>query len=331
MPVIQLLWVNTHIYFFLGPLIFLLFFIGEWFKNSSFPKNFLITGLTVGLVNFINPFGWQGVLYPFSVLQNYGYSIVENQGPFFLRAWSYPWLTTYALLAGVVFAAASFLLNYRNFRDNIFGFLLFLAAAILSFKMIRNYPIFALTMIPISMKNFWEATRTLTFYDISQNVRVSSNSSRTGLFLTLLILILVFSVMTNQVYEEARFGRKFGLDVPSGAKAAVDFVRENNLRGPVFNNFDVGSFLIWKLPEEKVFIDGRPEAYPAEFIQNVYIPMQEEPELWDKYSKEYGINYVFWLYSDITPWSQKFVSSILQNSSWPLVYRDNLVMIFVKK
>lgn len=326
LPIVQLLWVNTHIYFFLGPLIFLLFFMTRGVLILNDRLKLIPVGLLIFLVNFLNPFGWQGAFYPFFVLNDYGYSIIENQGPFFLKAWSYPWLTTYALFIGIVFGVISFLLNLKNFRKNIFEFLLFIASIILALKMIRNYPIFALTMLPVSLKNFYEAKYGREGKSATPILN-HMNYNWSFAFLAFLI-ILIFSVSGNQIYEEARFGRKFGLDVPVGTQAAVDFVRENKLPGPIFNNFDVGSFLIWKLPEEKVFIDGRPEAYPADFIQNIYIPMQEEPELWEKYSKEYGINYVFWLYTDITPWSQKFVQSMLSNPDWPLVYRNDSVMIF---
>jgi len=318
LPVIQLIWVNTHIYFFLGPLIFLLFSAGRGLLVKSDRFLLILVGFLIFMVNLINPFGWQGTLYPLLAFQNYGYSIVENQGPFFLKVWGYPWLTTYALFLGIIFVALSFLFNLKNLGKNTFEFSLFMVAVILSFKMIRNYPIFAMSLLPISIKNFYESG-------------IEIKNFKNLFSLAVLVVIFIFAAMTNQIYKEAGLGRRFGLLVPSGVQAAVDFVRENNLRGPIFNNFDVGSFLIWKLPKEKVFIDGRPEAYPADFIQNVYIPMQEEPEMWEKYSKEYGINYVFWLYTDITPWSQKFVSFMIQNPDWPLAYRDGSVMIFVRK
>lgn len=59
--------------------------------------------------------------------------------------------------------------------------------------------------------------------------------------------------------------------------------------------------------------------------------MQENPELWKKYSEEYEINYVFWNHHDITPWSQKFLGHISQNPDWPLVYLDASTAIFLKK
>jgi len=331
LPIVQLIWVNTHIYFFLGPMIFLLFFIGECLKRRenldvqkkyNF-KNLILIGLVIGAVNFINPFFWKGALYPLFVFKNYGYSIIENKSPFFLKAWGYPWLTTYALFAGIFLVGISFLVNYKNFRNNIFSFLLITAAAVMAFKMIRNYPIFALSMIPVVAKNFYESKGGV--------IPKRSFKNDTKLLIpAFFLLILILAVVRNNIYESAYPNKRFGLYVPKGAQAAVDFVRENNLKGPIFNNFDVGSFLIWKLPEEKVFIDGRPEAYPADFIQNVYIPMQEDPKKWDFYSEKYKINYVFWLYRDITPWSQKFLSHIIKNKDWPLIYKDNVIMIFVK-
>ena len=37
--------------------------------------------------------------------------------------------------------------------------------------------------------------------------------------------------------------------------------------GPLFNEFDDGGFLTWFVPDRQVFIDGRVEAYPSEFLQ----------------------------------------------------------------
>jgi hypothetical protein len=58
-----------------------------------------------------------------------------------------------------------------------------------------------------------------------------------------------------------------------------------NLKGPIFNNFDIGSYLIFRLYNKslpagrQVFVDGRPEAYPASFFQITYILMQQDPKL----------------------------------------------------
>jgi hypothetical protein len=42
---------------------------------------------------------------------------------------------------------------------------------------------------------------------------------------------------------------------------AVEYVREHPVPGPMFNSYGFGGYLIWKLPEQKVFIDGRGDLY----------------------------------------------------------------------
>ncbi|GAG27787.1 unnamed protein product, partial [marine sediment metagenome] len=43
---------------------------------------------------------------------------------------------------------------------------------------------------------------------------------------------------------------------------AVDYLLKNNLPGEIFNSYDHGSYLIYRLyPERKVYIDGRIAMY----------------------------------------------------------------------
>jgi len=321
LPFIQMVWVNTHIYFFMGVAIFGAFLLGEIVRRGTvrFPefKKFAFVGLSIVLATLINSAGWQGALYPLFIFQNYGYSIVENQSPFFLQAFNYPSLTTNALFIGITLTVVSFFYNVRKIRENIFSLLLFITTSILALTMIRNFPLFALAVIPINLKN----------------LREGGFAWRNPLALGatyIIMLTLGVSVVSNQIYAQAGLGRKFGLEVPEGAQAAVEYVREHSLRGPMFNNFDIGSFLIWKLPEEKVFIDGRPEAYPADFIQRIYIPMQEDPDAWERYAQQYNIQLIFFNYYDITPWAQKFLQHIMINKKWATVYRDRGIIILVR-
>ncbi len=47
--------------------------------------------------------------------------------------------------------------------------------------------------------------------------------------------------------------------------AAADYIRTNNLPGPLFNSFPWGGFLTWYLPEYPVAIDGRADLYGPDF------------------------------------------------------------------
>lgn len=321
LPIVQLVWVNTHIYFFMGPAIVLFWWFGELGRSGksalSGRRHWLLLAL-IAIATLLNPAGYHGAFYPLTMWGNYGYSIVENQTPFFLRAYQYPVMTTVAMFMTVILAVSSFVINRKRIRENIDGVILLVVTTVLAMTMIRNFPLIALCAMPITLRNIDQS-----------GLRIRS---RSALLLACIIIVLIgVSVVTNQMYAQAGIGgRDFGLTVPTGPQAPIDFYRSAGIHGPLFNNFDIGSFLIWKLPEEPVFIDGRPEAYPADFIQNVYIKMQEDETIWRQQSERYNINAIVWNYGDITPWSQVFVARVVKDPQWVPVYQGQSVFIMVK-
>ena len=99
----------------------------------------------------------------------------------------------------------------------------------------------------------------------------------------------------------------------------------------MFNNYDLGSALIfWLYPQEKVFVDNRPEAYSNEFFSDVYKPMQEDESSWLEYSEKYNINLIYFSHKDSTPWATKFLSNRLQEINWSLIYFDRNVVIMIR-
>src|SRR3989338_1577516 len=87
--ILGFLWVNLHIYFFVGPFLMLSFLIDQAINRKNKPENVSLkkVALILSLVfaaTLANPNGIQGALLPFSILKEYGYSIVENQTLSFL-------------------------------------------------------------------------------------------------------------------------------------------------------------------------------------------------------------------------------------------------------
>ncbi|MDZ7666367.1 MAG: hypothetical protein U5K27_13775 [Desulfotignum sp.] len=51
----------------------------------------------------------------------------------------------------------------------------------------------------------------------------------------------------------------------------VDHIKAGNIHGNLFNQYRWGGFLLWAIPDQKVFIDGRMDVYQkkiSEPIQN---------------------------------------------------------------
>lgn len=113
--------------------------------------------------------------------------------------------------------------------------------------------------------------------------------------------------------------------------ASTEFVKENKLQGPIFNNYDIGSYLIFHFyPKEKVFVDNRPEAYTTKFFQQ-YIEAQNDNRLWKQFNDRYHFNLIYFYRHDLTPWGQKFLINRVNDVSWAPIYVDNYVIIFIKK
>ena len=322
LPLVQIFWTNMHIYFALGPILMLFFVIDRYFEKWEGFRRISVLFLTTCAATLFNTNFLKGALAPFNILFHYGYSIVENQNIFFLRDSGISLTAINLFEISTLFLILSFIIAFNNGRKKlVFEILGAIFFTVMAGKMIRNFGVYALFFIPVVALNF--SVLKLKFGKLS---RAGSYAALTGFS-----VFLIFNTVNNNIYTWLERSERFGLLSPSGADNAVKFVRNNKINGPVFNNFDVGSFLIWKLPEQKVFVDGRPEAYSVDFFEKIYKPMQEDPKTWNFYSQKYGINYIFFAYTDITPWAKQFLTQISKNSDWPMVYLDESTVIFLKR
>ncbi len=314
LPLIELLWVNMHIYFPIGIVITLFFFFDYLFlRKFKINKQTLILGsvlILTTLVTLLNPNGLKGALYPLSVFQNYGYSIEENQNIFFLWSLVHKQSILFFFIAAPILLA-SLLLNFK--RVLLVEWLISIFFTILAILSIRNFPLFVFaTFIPLV-----RSLSSLKLFTLNKKFRI----------IILIFLLCVFVFETQQIVEKKGFG--FGAE--KGAKDAADFFIKENLKGPIFNNFDIGSYLDYRLyPKEKVFVDGRPEAYPASFFQDIYIPMQMDKNKFEITDKKYNFNTIFFSHTDQTPWGENFIKLIVQNSKWKMVYLDDFTAIWTK-
>ena len=312
---LQLVWTNIHIFFVFGLGIVFFFTIESYLNNKEKLKEYSALLITIVFISLINPYFLEGLLEPFLILKNYGYLIAENMGVLFMQAREFKLIYFYFEIMFLL-GSISFFISKKNFKKNILNILLFSFFGALAWKMIRGIALFGFILIPILSENFKE------FYD-----KISKKQKRIILILVIIFLFFLF------VYGLVSFflnGEK-GIGLEKGTQNSYNFFVENNLKGPVFNNYDIGSYLIFNLfPKEKVFVDNRPEAYPTEFFKNVYIPMQEKEEVWKQYQKKYNFNVIYFYRRDMTPWGQNFLIKRLKDPLWIPIYVDNYVIIYLK-
>lgn len=326
LPLLIILWINMHIYFFMGILLILLFVIDAILTHRrniwcTYTKTLVATLLLSAGASLLNPQFLQGALYPLSAFNNYGYSIEENQTIFFLESLGIHKTSVgyFKIAVFVLFLTLS--LRFKKTRP--IDWLLSIVFAAAGALAVRNLPLFALAVfIPFA------TNLALLLTSLSSKLMGLQKDKRT--LLTHLFFLTVIACSIWQLHTVSQ-KNPIGFSIDPGATKAVDFLEKQQIKGPLFNNFDIGSYLAYRLyPRELVFVDGRPEAYPSDFFQKIYIPMQENESIFAKQEKHYRFNAIFFSHTDQTPWGETFLLTILKNPSWKPVYLDQTVIILVK-
>lgn len=322
---IQLVWANTHIYFFIGLFILSVFWIDSLLKwimirnkvHFEQDKNITVVIFLSLLVSLVNPNFLNGLLYPLKIFGNYGYRVLENQSVYFLEGViNVPVLVYFKLaLAVLILSWAYVFYRFIIFKDriNLPDLIFSLAFSVLAITQIRNLALFGFFSLVI----------------IAANLKTIKLEAGKYLLVPVLAITFIFLLVINPKYWESKV---FGVGLTPGIERGADFFKKENIRGPVFNNYDIGGYLIYYLyPQERVFVDNRPEGYPADFFTKVYVPMQEQENIWETKSKEYNFNSIFFYRHDLTPWAQKFLLSRIKDPEWAPVFVDDYNIIFLKR
>lgn len=324
--IIQFLWVNLHISFVFNFLISALWLIDLWFqhhsiKNKLFKKVLLLNLALLG-VSLLNPNFITGLLEPLKIFTDYGYPIVENKSLFFLKKVLNDKLV-YSYLLTILVETIIFFFTLKKQKPNFFSLSLAIVGGLLALIAKRNIIIFVLFNFPLLAENL---------NCLVSKIKININQLKT-IFVSLSLIYFLFIplILSGQLIKNIN-SKIFYLGFIDNQFQATDFFKTLNIKGHIFNNYDVGSLLIFTLyPEQQVFVDNRPEAYGENFFQQLYIPMQENDAIWQEALKKYNFQAIVFGARDLTNWGQTFIAARLQDPAWELVYHDPYLLIFVPK
>lgn len=343
-----IVWANLHIYFFIGLALVGFKLLAEFsplfIKTSGPLKSRLLTvwpsvkpwAISLGasfLVCLINPNTWRGLLYPFNIFQNYGYEIAENKTIFYLGHLSlnpnFPLFKT--LLFLLVLSWIAYFVFVKKLR--LFELLASLFFSLLALFASRNLALFALValiIIPVNLTPPWQYLKSnLAFW--RPEIREKLKPYLLALF-ALIIISGLFYLSADSRRNNNFLKNPLGFGLTPGSADSVKFFKDNNLSGPILNNYDLGSALIfWLFPNEKVFVDNRPEAYSQPFFADTYRPLQTNSQKWAEINERYKFKAIYFSHTDGTPWAQQFLGRILNDADWALVYFDRYTVILLNK
>jgi hypothetical protein len=314
LPLLYGIWANFHIQFIYG-LVIIFFLVMEGLiltivgcelpseESRRVPVgSLLLVGAACVLATLVNPYGYNiyRQVIEYSLLTEAFQSVQELQPLSFLSPAD--WMVV------MMTVAASFVLGLRR-RLLPFPMLLLLLGCFLGFR---------------ARRDVWVTLLAAAFI-ISEYLIVSfpADALRWTPVKVLAVLggiaigvgMIGWYRQLSEPYLRAVVERRFPVK-------AVEFVRQNNYGGPLFNSFNWGGYLIWGLPQIPVLIDGRGNIHGQR--------VKSARRTWMGYSGWDSDRELMDSRIVIAEVSSPLASLLRMDSLFKIVYEDGTAAVFVR-
>jgi hypothetical protein len=177
----------------------------------------------------------------------------------------------------------------------------------------RNIPFFALAAIPVL------AEQVGSLINIRSAVRAPSRLFQFIVPILLGCILLIAALRFIQVVK-----LQPEIEAHNFPKTAVDWVLENAPTGKLFNSYNWGGYLIWRMyPQERIYIDGRADVYGDAFIFE-YLSIYNTAPGWETKLNSQAIQTV------LVETDSPLADLLRQSTAWHVAFADKVSTIFVK-
>ena len=308
-----LLWANANSCFFLAPAVLLLYAAGAWMDGvRADSRRALLVGLALVPLMFATPSGL-GCLYYIAnhfrmpwlrPLQEYRTARWPLDGPYFF------------LLCGLAAATvASIVLRRERRLIPVRVLAPLLALALLGAFRIRFVAEFSILAGPALAVAATHISRLLP----AVRGRVLAWSAATAL--------LALTVLPRAQTASAG-GHWFDIGLEAGLlpETAIAFAEQHGLRGRMYNDLEVGSYLTWQgWPRFRVFQDPRINGYPESF-HAILRRTDLSREQWQHLLDGFSVDAALLTYPTVNPRGAWF-----DPEKWALVYRAADGLVFTRR
>lgn len=326
LPVIQVLWANTHGSHVLGIIVPSIFLFGGAAqglitRNTPAGVSVMRYAVTLAIVvaanlasTLINPDTYNTLISSFSILSPSMQNINEFQPLQLQHFWGFQLRYTWGFAAILILGAAGFIYNHKRF--DLTDLLLFTAFLLMAVKGIRYIAEFAIVGSPIVFKNL---------SGLSKNF-----SLRTGRAFGFASAAVIFAVVTVLAVSSKTYAFGLGVKDRIFPEKAIQFIEKAGIKGNVFNSYAFGDYILWRT-DRKVFIHGhnRSEVFPEAFYKE-YLDAHASEEAWNSVAEKYGINYTLLEYYLTDYGGKEAVPHLSGNPDWTPVYWDGNAIIYVR-
>jgi hypothetical protein len=318
---LTLLWVNLHAEYALGIALIAVFLLGEWLETlgerggifeGQRLRNLALALLGCLAVVPLNPNGFRMYAYPIDTLRSPAmqHFIAEWSSPNFHEAKYVPFL--------LMLLALVFLLGRSRRKIRPRELLLLLVTTAGALRSVRHISVWALVAVPILSGLIWgwwgERGRSL--------VRAGTGPSRRVAF-NLLVLVGVLGFAGVRVYLVAKHQSQN--EAEHFPASAVRFLTATRPPAPIFNHYNFGGYLIWKLyPDYPVYIDGRADLYGDQFLNEFAGTYYVTDPKWGEHIQHWKIQTI------LLPPDAPLVAALKLSHEWTEVYTDAQAAILTR-
>ena len=325
---LMILWTNVHGGFLYGLVLLFSFSLGGYVsKENKENQKILDRAFVLGfLATLLNPYG------PKIYLVFLEASYFLSQNPTMITEYIPPTLKNSPVFWGTVVLSLCVCV-YRGFKGNKTS--LFWAPSILAFsyigaRYIRATPFIAFVALPFFGMLFRE-----TFL---------KQKKQTIVFMWALAvhaIVLIWALI--KINQPSPLPFRSVVYNPYYPAKACDFIERVHLKGNLYNSFNWGGYLYWRLgPKRKILMDGR-YLFMEIVLEDIGLnhQLKDKPfhHSWDAFFKKHGIEYSIEQIRKVSyqipapglTFQMSRYNLIYPRNKWALVYWDDQTLLFVKR
>lgn len=312
LPALSLLWANTHLSWFLGPALVALHALVA--DRRSRGQLWVIFAACVA-TSFINPFGWRALWEPFDFFLHRSHELiyltVRELKPVDPREWRE--LAPLALLLWPLL----FLRRVARGRWDPVELVLLVVFSFLAWRARRFLGAYCIVMAPYAARGAeeWLAAR-------SARLRAWTAGGRGAAATAGLCVALALPTLTR---AEAPIG--IGINPLVRYDGVCDFIERHDMRGRMFNQFETGGYLLWRLwPERLPFTDVHQAGTPADM--DTYIRAIFSEPWWRQLEERFQFDHAVINRRGV---SDSLTAFLERDTTWARVFADPQALLYVKR
>jgi hypothetical protein len=358
------LWASMHAGFLTG--IFILFFwaivkfienILSRYKNFDFINyekkitkkqiaTFSLFALGGVIATLITPYGFKLYQFLSYYKNNYYLTKIKEWLPFYYLPIQYWQLLYAAIIISIILLSFFYVLRKNKGKITLWNVAISLIFFALALKSKRHFPLFFIVSFPMLVSFF------SSFLNLPNSNFFDKKWAKQYFIIKPYIVMAFLIIISTKLININFISNPFDAYGDKYPRDAVIFLKDhpeyNNLK--LFNRYGWGGYLVWTMPERKIFIDGRLPMLPfaGHTFLNEYSEFFNKEKVGNKL-KQYNIGLIlipnkkdyielnwfekyFLLLNEekVNKYENHLKNYLEQSNNWELVYSDTVSNIYAK-